>query len=109
MAGRLEGKIAIVTGGNAGIGRRTVERFVEEGATVVLAARREAEGEAVARALGERAVFRRCDVSVEADVKALVDFTVGRYGRLDCIFNNAGGPAPVCRVQDVPIDGLNRA
>jgi NAD(P)-dependent dehydrogenase (short-subunit alcohol dehydrogenase family) len=76
---------------------------------VVLAARREAEGEAIAKALGERAVFRRCDVAVEADVKALVDFAVERYGRLDCIFNNAGGPAPVCRVQDVPLDGLNRA
>lgn len=109
MAGRLDGKITIVTGGNTGIGRRTVERFVEEGAVVVLAARRADEGEAVAKACGERASFRQVDVTDESQVKALIDSTVDRYGRLDCLFNNAGGPAPVCRIQDVPLDDLNRA
>ncbi len=109
MSGRLEGKITIVTGGNTGIGKRTVERFVEEGATVVLAARRAAEGEAVAEACGDRAVFRQVDVTDEDQVRDLVDFTVERFGRIDCLFNNAGGPAPVARVQDVDLAELDRA
>jgi NAD(P)-dependent dehydrogenase (short-subunit alcohol dehydrogenase family) len=92
--GRLEGKVAIVTGATSGIGKRTAERFVEEGATVVLAGRREAEGEAVARALGPRARFIRTDVTREDDVQRLVDAAVARHGRLDCLFNNAGGPGP---------------
>ena len=109
MSGRLQHKIAIVTGGNTGIGRATAERFVEEGATVVLAARRVEEGTALARRLGKQAVFHKVDVTQEAEVKELVDFTVARYGRLDVMFNNAGGPAPVCRIQDVPLDRLNQA
>ncbi|MEL7156068.1 MAG: SDR family oxidoreductase, partial [Actinomycetota bacterium] len=109
MTGRLEGKIAIITGGNAGMGKRTVERFVEEGATVVLAARRVEAGEAVAAACGERAVFRRVDVAVEDEVADLIAYTVDTFGRLDCLFNNAGGPAPVGRVQDVSMEELDTA
>ncbi|MEM7339192.1 MAG: SDR family oxidoreductase [Actinomycetota bacterium] len=109
MAGRLDGKVAIITGGNTGMGRRSVERFVEEGATVVLAARRVEEGEAVAAACGERATFRRVDVTVEAEVADLISSTVDTHGRLDCLFNNAGGPAPVGRVQDVSMDELDAA
>ena len=109
MAGRLDGKITIITGGNTGIGKRTVERFVEEGATVVLAARRETEGAAVADACGDRAVFRRVDVTDEAQVEGLIAFTVERFGRVDCVFNNAGGPAPPVRVQDVDLGELEQA
>ncbi len=109
MEGRLEGKVAIVTGGSSGIGKRTVERFVEEGATVVLAARRVDAGEAVAAACGDRAVFRKVDVAVESEVADLLDFTVDTFGRLDCLFNNAGGPAPICRVQDVSLEELDSA
>lgn len=109
MVGRLKGKVTIVTGGNTGIGKRTVERFVEEGATVVLAARRAEEGEAVAEACGDKAVFRQVDVTDESQVRDLIGFTVERYGRVDCLFNNAGGPAPAVRVQDVDLDQLGRA
>jgi len=73
--GRLEAKIAIITGGTSGIGKRAVERFVEESACVVVAARREAEGQALARALGKTVEFVRTDVAREADVKAVIDFT----------------------------------
>jgi len=106
---RLEGKIAIVTGGTSGIGKRTVELFAEQGATVVIGARRAEEGEAIARALGANVVFRRTDVAVEADVKALIDFTVSRYGRLDALINNAGGPAPVGAIETIPYDGFQSA
>ncbi|MGB5759320.1 MAG: SDR family oxidoreductase [Acidimicrobiales bacterium] len=109
MAGRLEGKVAIITGGNTGLGKRTVERFVEEGATVVLAARRVDAGEAVAAACGEQAVFRKVDVAVESEVADLIRFTVDTYGRLDCMFNNAGVPAPGGRIQDVSLDELDAA
>jgi NAD(P)-dependent dehydrogenase (short-subunit alcohol dehydrogenase family) len=88
--GRLEGKIAIITGGTSGIGKRAVERFAEEGACVVVAARREAEGQALARVLGKTVDFLRTDVAREADVKAVIDFTLGKYGRLA---SPAAGPA----------------
>lgn len=107
--GRLEGKVAIITGGTSGMGKRTAERFIEEGAAVVIAGRREAEGKAVARALGPRAHFVRTDVTREEDVARLVAFAADRYGRLDCLFNNAGGPGPVGGIETIPVDGMERA
>ena len=74
--GRLAGKVAVVTGGNSGMGAGTVELFVAEGARVVIAARGEEAGQALADRLGENAIFKRTDVSVEADVKALIDTTI---------------------------------
>ena len=88
--GRLAGKVAIVTGGNSGIGASTVEMFVAEGARVVIAARGEEAGQALAQRLGENAMFQRTDVSVETDVKALVEATMAKWGRVDVLFNNAG-------------------
>jgi NAD(P)-dependent dehydrogenase (short-subunit alcohol dehydrogenase family) len=107
--GRLDGKVAIVTGGTSGIGKRTVERFVEEGAAVVVGARREAEGQALARTLGPRVEFVRTDVAREADVAALVERAVRRHGRLDVLFNNAGGPGPVGGIETIPLDAAERA
>ena len=107
--GRLEGKVAIVTGATSGMGKRTAERFVEEGATVVVAGRREAEGEAVAKALGSRAHFVRTDVAREDDVRRLIGFAVDRFGRLDCLFNNAGGPGPRGGVATIPLDAAERS
>ena len=81
--GRLAGKVAIVTGGNSGMGAATVERYVAEGARVTIAARSEGPGRELARRLGDSAMFVRTDVTVEADVKAMVEATVRRWGRLD--------------------------
>ncbi len=94
MTRRLEGKVAVITGGTSGIGEATARRFVQEGARVVFAGRSEDKGAALARELGERAVFQRADVLREADIAALVDAAVSRFGRLDCLFNNAGAPTP---------------
>ena len=96
--GALDGKVAIVTGGTSGIGEKIVESFVGEGAQVVVAARRRTEGEALEKRLGAR--FIRTDVSSEADLKAMVDFTLKTFGRLDCLINNAGVPAPVVGVAE---------
>lgn len=93
MATKLNGKVAIVTGGSSGIGRATVIAFPQEGAKVVVAARRTEEGEEtvrLAKEAGGEALFVQTDVTKAAEVEALVNKTVETYGRLDYAFNNAG-------------------
>lgn len=95
MAGRLEGKVAVITGGGNGIGRATVLRFLAEGARVVVADLNEETGretmELAAKAgAGDRARFVRADVAREADVAAAVTRATADFGRLDVMFNNAG-------------------
>jgi NAD(P)-dependent dehydrogenase (short-subunit alcohol dehydrogenase family) len=109
MAGRLRGKVAIITGGTSGIGQRSVEVFAEEGAFVLIAARREKEGRELAQALGSKVDFIKTDVSKEADVKAMIAYALERFGRLDCLFNNAGGPAPVGSIETIPLDKYEAA
>ncbi len=90
--GRLDKKVAIITGSASGMGRASALRFVQEGAAVVVADINDAGGEAVVRECrqaGGKAVFQHTDVAVEADVKALVARAVGEFGRLDIMFNNA--------------------
>ena len=93
--GRLDGKVAIVTGGASGIGRASALTFLREGARVVIGDLNEAsiaETVALARGQGggERLAAIRADVSAEPDVAGLVALAVERFGGLDCIFNNAG-------------------
>jgi NAD(P)-dependent dehydrogenase (short-subunit alcohol dehydrogenase family) len=90
---KLNGKVALVTGGTSGIGKATAIAFARAGAKVVLTGRREKEGAQVVaeiKKLGGDAAFVRADVAKDADVKAMVDFTVDKHGRLDVAFNNAG-------------------
>jgi NAD(P)-dependent dehydrogenase (short-subunit alcohol dehydrogenase family) len=101
--GVLDGKVAIITGGTSGIGARTVELFVEEGAMVVIAGRRRDVGEALAQRLGETASFVQTDVGREAELKALIEGTASRFGRLDCLFNNAGYGIPQRGIADLDI------
>lgn len=86
----LEGKVAVITGATSGIGARTAEVFVAQGAKVVLAGRREERGNKLAQKLGGAANFIRTDVSIEAEVEAMIAHAVERFGRLDCLMNNAG-------------------
>jgi NAD(P)-dependent dehydrogenase (short-subunit alcohol dehydrogenase family) len=86
----LEGKVAVITGSTSGIGARTAELFVAEGARVVIAGRRQDRGERLAEKLGDAASFVQTDVSIEANVKAMIDRAVDHFGRLDCLMNNAG-------------------
>jgi NAD(P)-dependent dehydrogenase (short-subunit alcohol dehydrogenase family) len=89
-AGRLAGKVAIVTGGARGIGRAITIRLAGDGASVVASQRAVQEGEELAGSLGELATFVACDVRDEADAARLVDTTLERYGRIDVLCNNAG-------------------
>jgi NAD(P)-dependent dehydrogenase (short-subunit alcohol dehydrogenase family) len=91
--GKFSGKVVLVTGGTSGIGKTTTIEFARAGAKVVLTGRREKEGAQVVdeiKKLGGDAAFVRADAAKDADVKAMVDFTVARFGRLDIAFNNAG-------------------
>jgi NAD(P)-dependent dehydrogenase (short-subunit alcohol dehydrogenase family) len=106
---RLQDKVCIITGATSGIGRRTAEVFAAQGAKLVVAGRREAEGRSLEAALGPHCAFVRTDVTDEAQVKALVDFTMQRHGRIDCLFSNAGGPAPVGGIETIPVEGFDAA
>ena len=101
--GMLDGKIAIITGATSGIGERSAELFVEEGATVVLAGRRADLGQAIAARLGQNAHFVQADVGQEADIKALIEGTAQRFGRIDVLFNNAGHGLPPFRIAETDI------
>ncbi|KAJ4705342.1 Short-chain dehydrogenase/reductase [Melia azedarach] len=87
---RLEGKVAIITGGASGIGAAAAELFQENGARVVIADVQDEVGQALAEKLGENVCYFRCDVSNEDDIINLVDTAVAKYGKLDIMYNNAG-------------------
>ena len=88
--GRLDGKVALITGGSRGQGAAEARLFVDEGAHVLLSDVRDVEGEALAKELGERAAYRHHDVASEEDWAAAVDDTKSAFGRLDVLVNNAG-------------------
>ncbi len=87
---RLHGKVAVITGGCSGIGLATVELFVAEGARVLIADIQDERGAALAERFGDRASYRHCDVTLEADIAALMQAAHDQYGALDILFNNAG-------------------
>ena len=104
MSGLLEGKVGLVTGAGAGIGRATAELFAREGARVTVADRDESAGRETARrieAAGGEALFTHTDVSRSADVEAMVGETVARFGALHCVSNNAAAGAGFARLADI--------
>ena len=109
--GMLENKVAIITRAALGIGRGCVERFVREGAAVVISDTRIEPGEELAqscRAAGGRTVFQTADVSSERDIKALVDRAVSEFGRLDIIFNNEAAFDPVGPLETTKVEDWDR-
>ncbi len=107
-AGRLDGKIAVVTGGASGLGEATVQRFVEEGAKVVVADIQDGPGRVVAGRYGDAATFVHCDVTDEEQVVAAIAAATGRWGRLDVMFNNAGVIGAVGKIHEMSTDAWLR-
>lgn len=105
MTDRLKGKIAIITGGVAGIGLGIAECYIREGANVVLTANHNVEGgkKAVAKFGDDRALFVQQDVSQEADWQKVIDATVSKFGKLDVLVNNAGIGGDGKPIEDKPL------
>lgn len=107
MADRFKGGVVIVTGGSKGIGEGCARVFTAEGGHVVICARGAEDGERVAKELNDKGpgtcAFMQADVSKPADIKRVVDDTVARYGRLDCMINNAGWHPPAIDIEEMPI------
>jgi len=99
MAGRLNGKVAVITGAASGIGRGTVDLFVKEGAKVVAGDIQDDKGARIEEEYGRAVRYVRCDVTQEADIKAAIDVAVSSFGRLDCLFNNAGHSGSIENVE----------
>ena len=108
MSGRLQGKVAVVTGGANGIGAATVRRFVEEGASVVVADLQAAVGQALVDELGGATRFIATDVTVEAEVAAAIDLAVREFGALDVMYNNAGIVGAIGPIADTTADAWNK-
>ncbi len=100
----LDGKVAVITGGASGIGEGTVKRFIEEGARVVIADMQEERGQALADSLKGAAVFIKTDVTIEDQVKAAVHKAGSEWGRLDCVFNNAGFGGAIGPLEETPVE-----
>jgi NAD(P)-dependent dehydrogenase (short-subunit alcohol dehydrogenase family) len=101
MSGRLEGKVALITGGCSGIGLGTVELFVAEGAQVVAADLQADKGAALEARFKDKVRFAKCDVTQEADIAAAVQLAVSAFGGLDVLFNNAGAGGTMGGVEDM--------
>jgi len=109
--GRLDGKVAVITGAASGIGRGTAIRFAGEGAAVVLADLNQDGGESAVRECkenGGRAVFQKTDVASGDDIKAAIDRAVREFGKLDIIFNNAGLGGAVGTIEEVSFENWDR-
>ena len=90
MAGRLDGKVAVITGAVSGIGLGTVELFVAEGACVIAADIQDEKGAMLEKRLGDRLRYVHCDVTQEAEIAAAIGLAASEFGGLDILFNNAG-------------------
>jgi NAD(P)-dependent dehydrogenase (short-subunit alcohol dehydrogenase family) len=105
--GRLEGKVAIITGGASGIGEASVRLFVSEGARVVIADIQDEKGMRLATKLGN-AIYQHTDVTIEDDVRKLVEKAVSSFGRLDVLFNNAGIAGEGGPIESVSVENFDR-
>jgi NAD(P)-dependent dehydrogenase (short-subunit alcohol dehydrogenase family) len=109
--GKLDGKVAVITGAASGMGRATAIRFAGEGAAIVLADLNQEGGEASVRDCkehGGRAVFQKTNVSEETEVKAAVARAVKEFGRLDIIFNNAGLAGALGSIEETTVEDWDR-
>ena len=105
--GRLEGKVAVITGGASGIGEATVRLFSSHGAQVVIADVQDERGRRLAEELGPAVAYARTDVREERAIEAAIELAVTRWGRLDCLFNNAGAGGVTGGVESISAEGFD--
>jgi NAD(P)-dependent dehydrogenase (short-subunit alcohol dehydrogenase family) len=105
--GKLENKVAVISGGASGIGKATVKLFVEEDAKVVFLDIQEDMGKILAEELGSNAIFFYGDVRNESDIKGVINLAVEKFGRLNCIFNNAGFPGANGYIEEIPTEAFD--
>ena len=108
MPGQLEGKVAVITGGASGIGRGTVGVFAEEGAKVIAADIQDGKGPAIEKAYPGKVRYVHCDVTKEEDIAHTIEIANAEFGRLDCVFNNAGSAASLEDVDKVTPAGFDQ-
>ncbi|WP_419253807.1 SDR family NAD(P)-dependent oxidoreductase [Caulobacter sp. ErkDOM-YI] len=108
MAGRLNGKVAVITGACSGIGLGAVELFVAEGASVIAADLQEDKGAMLEKRFPDTVRFARCDVTVEADIAKAVNMAKDAFGGLDILFNNAGHGGTPLGVADMTAEGWDQ-
>jgi NAD(P)-dependent dehydrogenase (short-subunit alcohol dehydrogenase family) len=108
MAGRLQDKVAIITGGGRGIGERIVALFVAEGARVLVADINEAGAALVQQHGPDKLAFKRTDVTIESDIEAMVAACVAQFGRLDIMVNNAGALGDQTSLLELDADGFDK-
>jgi NAD(P)-dependent dehydrogenase (short-subunit alcohol dehydrogenase family) len=104
---RLEGKVAIITGASTGCGPVMAKLFVEQGAKVLMSARRVELVEQAAREIGPKAIAMRCDVTSEDDIKAMVARAMGEFGQIDILLNNAAAPGEDKWVWEQTVENFN--
>ena len=92
MTKRLDNRVALITGGTSGIGAETARLFIQEGAKVVISGRSEEKGQMLSEELGKNSQYLLSDVTKEEDIENSIKETVNQFGKLDILFNNAGGP-----------------
>jgi len=108
MADQLKDKVAVITGAASGIGLATVRAFLAEGAKVIGGDIQDERGRKIESEFGTNFRYMHADVTIEADISALVDAAVEHFGRLDCMFNNAGAVGDMASILDVTSDGFDR-
>src|SRR3984957_170711 len=106
---RLEEHVAVVTGGTRGIGEGIVRRFVEEDAKVVFSGRSSGKGKALEEELKPNVAFYRADAASASETEALMKFTAERFGRLDCVVNNAGVGGEGGPIAGTSVEGFNKS
>lgn len=107
MGGRLTGKVAVITGAASGIGRGTVDLFVREGAKVVAVDIQDDKGARLEEEHGRALRYVRCDVTKEGDIAQAIELAMKSFGRLDCVFNNAGSPGPLENAEVVTAESFD--
>jgi NAD(P)-dependent dehydrogenase (short-subunit alcohol dehydrogenase family) len=105
--GKLDGKVAVITGAASGIGEASARLFFKEGAKVVVADIQDEKGKQLVEELGSDVAFIHTDVAKQNEIKIAVDLAVEKFGRLDCMFNNAGIGGMDCRIGETTEEGFD--